>query len=72
MGIGEASTKKEAQTEAAWNFVDFLVKENELKENELPPKQKVTSFISATFLIQLFLFLLYFNISYTKMNCFIF
>nr|XP_026692505.1 uncharacterized protein LOC100180184 isoform X2 [Ciona intestinalis] len=40
VGVGEAESKKEAQTEAAWNFADYLVKQGDLLAEELPPRTK--------------------------------
>jgi len=54
VGVGEASSKKEAQTEAAWNFADYLVKEKELQASELPAKSVRANFrrlVVATVLI---------------------
>ncbi|CAK8692261.1 uncharacterized protein LOC143461861 [Clavelina lepadiformis] len=38
VGVGEAPSKKDAQTDAAWNFADFLVKQGDLKKTDLPPR----------------------------------
>lgn len=42
IATGTAISKKEAQTKAAWDFVDFLLKEGQVKESELPPRNPTT------------------------------
>ena len=38
IGVGEAVSKKDAQTDAAWNFAEFLVQNGQLKKEDLPAK----------------------------------
>jgi len=39
VGKGSASNKKDAQTRAAWDFCDYLVKEGKMTETELPTRE---------------------------------
>ncbi|XP_076800984.1 zinc finger RNA-binding protein-like isoform X3 [Clavelina lepadiformis] len=39
VGKGSASNKKDAQTRAAWDFCDYLVREKKMTEEELPTRE---------------------------------
>nr|CAB3267939.1 ZF(C2H2)-54 zinc finger protein [Phallusia mammillata] len=39
VGKGTAGNKKDSQTRAAWDFCDYLVRENKMKESELPIRE---------------------------------
>ena len=39
VGKGAAGNKKDAQTRAAWDFCDYLLKEGKMKEEELPTRE---------------------------------
>ena len=43
VGVGEAASKKDAQTEAAWSFAEYLVRHNQLQRSELPAKSVSTA-----------------------------
>ena len=47
VGKGAASNKKDAQTRAAWDFCDYLVKEGKMKEEELPTREVYLAFMTS-------------------------
>lgn len=40
VGVGKATSKKEAQTQAARRFAEYLVRIGEIQNSELPSKQQ--------------------------------
>lgn len=40
VGQGTAQTRKEAQTAAAWDFIDYLVKQGLVNEMDLPLREE--------------------------------